>query len=442
MTEPNEDPKSESDQLLGQTQASLSEVNAAKALAVKTAAESSAAKTAAESSLEETKKVLEQAKASQNELLALLEQSKTICAKAAQEQKTKVEQLVEQFQATLGEVNQTKTAAAQTSAEAKTTKTEATATLQSTKQVLDQVNALLAQAKTNQQELQTLLEQSKTNSAKTAEIARTADEKETRVVQYEGQLQKLQEEYESIRKKIDDLLPGATSAGLAKAFNIRKKALGPTRLTAIVIFCISVLGFIGLGLWAIIGEGIKDWSEFMIFTIERSPIILGLIVLEEFSRRLFNNTLKLEEDYAYKETLSMAFDGYQKAMTEVQAGAKETLAHTLSKNVLDALKERPGRLLEHQEDDSGGPPLKALLAQQAAGGADAGIGLIGKVYEDLKATMRGSIIRVIIIIAVAIAIGFAVGKYSPSILGKDKELPTKTYTVPVEAAPSATPAIP
>lgn len=352
------------------------------------------------------------------------------------EQKSKFDQLVEQIEATLGEVNQTKTTATQTAAEANKAKTEVTANLQSTKQVLDQVNALLAQAKTNQQELQTLLEQSKTNAAKTAEIARTANEKDTRVEEYEGQLETLREEYEATRKKIDDLLPGATSAGLAKAFNIRKKSLGPTRWTAIMIFCISVVGFIGLGLWAILGEGIKDWSEFMIFTIERSPIILGLIILEEFSRRLFNSTLKLEEDYAYKETLSMAFDGYQKAMSEVQVDAKDTLAHTLSINVLDALKERPGRLLENQEEDTDEPPLKALLAQQASGGTDAGIGLIGKIYEDLKSSMKGSIIKVLLIILIAVAVGFALGKYSPTILGKDSVSPA-TPAGSVEAEPNA-----
>jgi len=357
-------------------------------------------------------------------------------------QKSKFDQLVEQIEATLGEVTQTKTTAVQTIAEANKAKTEAASSLQATKQVLDQVNALLAQGKTNQKELLGLLEQSKTNSAKTAEIARTADEKDTRVEEYEAQLTKLQDEYEAIKKKIDDLLPGATSAGLAKAFNIRKKALGPTRLTAMVIFCCSVLGFIGIGLWAILGEGIREWGDFMIFTIERSPIILGLIVLEEFSRRLFNNTMKLEEDYAYKETLSMAFDGYQKAMTEVQTGAKDTLAHVLSKNVLDALKERPGRLLDHKDGDGDQPPLQALLAQEGAGAAGPSVGLIGKVYEDLKATLKGSIIRVIIITAVAIAIGFAIGKYSPHILGGNKELPTRTSTVPVEAVPSAVPTVP
>ena len=281
-----------------------------------------------------------------------------------EEQKSKFEHLIEQIEELLKQLNEMKTLAVTTTTEANTAKTQSTASLQETKNNLDQVKALLVQAKTNQQELQALLEQSKTNSAKTAEIARTADEKDDRVKEYEDQLEKLQIDYDDIKEKINNLLPGATSAGLAKAFNIRKTALGPTRWVAIVIFCTSVVGFIIFGLWAILGEGIKDWSDFMIFTIERSPIILGLIILEEFSRRLFNNTLKLEEDYAYKETLSMAFDGYQKAMTEVQTGAKDTLAHILSMNVLDALKDRPGRLLENVEDSADFPPLKALLAQE------------------------------------------------------------------------------
>lgn len=356
-------------------------------------------------------------------------------AEPTAEQKSKFDQIVEKIEASLGEVNATKALAAKTATEATAAKSEATITLQSTKQVLDQVNALLAQAKTNQQELQALLEQSKTNSAKTAEIARTADEKDKRVKDYEGQLKKLQEDYDAIRKKIDDILPGATSAGLAKAFNIRKIALGPTRWAAIVIFCASIIGFIALGLWAILGEGIKNWDDFLIFTIERSPIILGLIVLEEFSRRLFNSTLKLEEDYAYKETLSMAFDGYQKAMTQVQSAAKDTLAHTLSKNVLDAINERPGRLLEHAEEENEKLPLQALLAQKEAVAGGTPIGLIGKMYDDLRASFKGSVIKVIIIIAVAIAVGFAIGRITPNILGNEKQRSTENSLATAEPVP-------
>jgi hypothetical protein len=344
----------------------------------------------------------------------------------SEEQQSKFDQLIEKIEAQLGEVNETKTLAAQATAEANTAKTESTASLQSTKQTLDQVNALLAQAKTHQQELQALLEKSKTDSAKTAEIARTADEKDNRVQEYEKKLTELKKNYEAINEKIDDLLPGASSAGLAKAFNIRKKALSPTRWTAIGIFLLSVLGFIAIGLWAVLGAGIKEWGDFILFTVERSPIILGLIVLEEFSRRLFNNTIKLEEDYAYKETLSMAFDGYQKAMTEVQTAAKDTLAHTLCENVLSALKERPGRLLEHAESDDEKLPIQALIAQEASSTGGPTAGLIGKVYDDLKSSIKGSALKVLIIIIVAISIGIIAGRYSADFIGKDKNNPNQS----------------
>ena len=353
-----------------------------------------------------------------------------------EEQKSKFDQLVEQIEATLGEATQTKTVAAQAAAEAKTAKTESTTSLQSTKQVLDQVNALLAQAKTNQQELQALLEQSKTNSAKTAEIARTADEKDTRVEEYEAQLAKLQEEYETTREKIDDLLPGATSTGLAKAFRIRKEALAPTLAWSKGIFILSILGFFGIGIWAIFWENIETLPQFIVFSLERSPILAALVLLEEFARRLYGRTLKLEEDYAYKETLSFAFDGYQEAMSSVEANAKQTLAHTLSMNVLAALKERPGRLLD-QETDEDELSIKALLSQAQPETGEASAGLISKIYDDVKAQLKGSALKAIAIILLVLAIGVAIGRHSSSIAKIfDQDLPTTKSTLSSKGAPS------
>ena len=63
-------------------------------------------------------------------------------------------------------------------------------------------------------------------------------------------------------------------------------------------------------------------------------------------------------------------------------------------------------------------------------------GLIFKIYHDLKASVKGSFIKVIIIIAVAVAIGFAIGRYSPDIFGTNNELPTNSTKVPLEKAPN------
>ena len=51
-------------------------------------------------------------------------------------------------------------------------------------------------------------------------------------------------------------------------------------------------------------------------------------------------------------------------------------------------------------------------------------------------TIKDSIIKVLLIILIAVAVGFALGKYSPNILGKDSVSPA-TPTGSVEAEPNA-----
>ena len=49
----------------------------------------------------------------------------------------------------------------------------------------------------------------------------------------------------------------------------------------------------------------------------RMIIIAGLVLLEEFSRRNFNISSRLEEAYAYKEVISRSYLGYKKQMEDI-----------------------------------------------------------------------------------------------------------------------------
>ena len=46
-------------------------------------------------------------------------------------------------------------------------------------------------------------------------------------------------------------------------------------------------------------------------------VLAGLVLLEEFSRRNFNITSRLEEAYAYKEVISRSYLGYKKQMENI-----------------------------------------------------------------------------------------------------------------------------
>jgi len=216
--------------------------------------------------------------------------------------------------------------------------------------------------------------------------------------------------YENLNARIEKLLPAATGVGLAKSFNSRKKTLNKQAVAFLVVFGISIAGFIWFGFSALENENIKTIDEFFRFALERSPIILGLVLLEEFSRRQFRATTKLEEDYAYKETISIAFDGYKKALKNVDESDSATLANLLGRNVLGTLGQRPGRLLDIEKEHN--LPVEQILKGLAAGGEKGNnlemlTGMFSWVTSDYKIKW----VKFIVIFILILLVGFGFGYY-------------------------------
>ena len=64
-------------------------------------------------------------------------------------------------------------------------------------------------------------------------------------------------------------------------------------------------------------------------------------------------SLRLEEDYAYKEAISTAFEGYKREMEKITVsdGQGPAPLTTLCTNILRAIAERPGRIYEGKHQD-------------------------------------------------------------------------------------------
>ena len=64
-------------------------------------------------------------------------------------------------------------------------------------------------------------------------------------------------------------------------------------------------------------------------------------------------SLRMEEDYACKEVISTAFEGYKREMEKIAVGDGEnpTPITILCTNILRAIAERPGRIYEGKQRD-------------------------------------------------------------------------------------------
>jgi len=280
-----------------------------------------------------------------------------------------------------------------------------------------ETQAILAQVTASRDAVLNLHDKAKTDSKNIESISATATEADGRVLQYEEELTELQKRYEEINDRIEKLLPGATSVGLAKAFKERKDSLAPQIYWARKIFLGAIVGFIILGIYGLGVEKITTISQFFIFVFERSPLIAGLVLLEEFGRRLYNHTLRLEEDYAYKQTMSLSFDGYKKALADIDANeppkpadGSETLTKTLSSNVLGTLNERPGRIYEDKEKEKD-INIDTVIKTLNPTGDEAAGQVFLKLYGDLSKNFKGSALKALVVIILVATIGIGAGYY-------------------------------
>lgn len=193
------------------------------------------------------------------------------------------------------------------------------------------------------------LETIKKHEANAKLIADIAKEKDEKVNEYQEQLKELTTSCMDLKAHIESLLPGATSASLASAFELRKNDVRRPKMLWTILHMLSILAFVGVGVYVLVYRSeITSFKDLLFYVIQKSPILVALILLEEFSRRNYNIALRLEEDYGYKEVLSRSFEGYRKQMDTIDQSSDKAVSK-LSSNLLDALAKEPGRLIDKEK---------------------------------------------------------------------------------------------
>lgn len=167
----------------------------------------------------------------------------------------------------------------------------------------------------------------------------------------EALTQKAQEQH----KLIDELLPSATSAGLARAFQIQRTRFGNSQAGWAAAFFASLVTLIVFSWQIKLGLPEGSSSEVWTYLLFRMPLAAPLVWLGWFSAIQYGNVLRLKEDYAFKEATSMAFAGYRDHMEHLHAVNDEqagTALNQLSLTTIAILGNDPLRLLQQQTADA------------------------------------------------------------------------------------------
>lgn len=144
---------------------------------------------------------------------------------------------------------------------------------------------------------------------------------EQRVADYEARLLALEMECKGQLKTITDLLPGATSAGLAHAFDARRQTfLSPAqKWQQIFVGSVVLLILLALsGLWHVYqGVSVITYDELGRLWLARLPVAAALVWLALYASRESALAKRLEEDYGYKAAVSASFQGFHEQMSKL-----------------------------------------------------------------------------------------------------------------------------
>jgi chromosome segregation ATPase len=169
-----------------------------------------------------------------------------------------------------------------------------------------------------------------------------------------AELEKLKSESEILRSTVEKLLPGATSAGLAASFREqgRRFKLPQVFWISCFILCMGGLYYTAYSTAAGPLGTMFSWDTILIETLHRLPFLVPLVWFAIYAARKGMLAARLEEDYAYKEALSHAFEGYKAQMQGIPGKtATDNPLLLLCNNALNAIADNPGRIYDRKLKD-------------------------------------------------------------------------------------------
>lgn len=166
-------------------------------------------------------------------------------------------------------------------------------------------------------------------------------------------------------EQIESLLPGATSAGLAKAYQEMKDSFNkPTENwnkifigSIAVMFFATFLSFIDIG---IIKDNVTTWFAFkqmgdfestLNSLLFKLPLYAPLIWLAIYASKRRSENQRLQQEYAHKEALAKSYVSYKMQIDELQQVDKKLLEKLLDSSI-NTVAHNASETLDKKHGDS------------------------------------------------------------------------------------------
>ena len=168
---------------------------------------------------------------------------------------------------------------------------------------------------------------------------------------------------ETLRKQIESLLPGATSAGLASAYRELKESFDKPIKTNTWIFYGSLVLLFVLTLipnkWVGISNiEINNTITFFNYLLHKLPIALPIIWLAITSSKRRSEAQRLQQEYAHKEAVAKSYESFKRQIQDLNEEDNELMKDLLN-TAIKAIAFNASDTLDNKHGDK--VPLQELI---------------------------------------------------------------------------------
>lgn len=165
--------------------------------------------------------------------------------------------------------------------------------------------------------------------------------------------------YVAINEKIESLLPGATSAGLASAYREMKESFDkPIQFSGRIFFAaiaVLVIGSLAFSIQSIGPQGLKlaqlgGWDTVLRSFAYKLPFYGPAVWLAYYASKRRSEYQRLQQEYAHKEALAKSYDSYKKQIDELGVPDNSLLA-TLMQKAIEAISHNASQTLDGKHGD-------------------------------------------------------------------------------------------
>lgn len=160
--------------------------------------------------------------------------------------------------------------------------------------------------------------------------------------------------------KIEGLLPGATSAGLAKSYHDQKNSYKWPNIIWSAVFTLTMIGMVYYAIKTVTDS--TDIGNAFMNILSRAPFFIPTIWLALFASKQQSQNRRLEQEYAYKESLAKSYDGYKREIENLpESDEKNEIMEKLVRTMIDTAGFNPSSTLEKQSHNDK-PPIFGNLS--------------------------------------------------------------------------------